>query len=47
MTAGERAALENSATSLREAGRRILAVTPVTAGRDRVVTGPGAIARGR
>ncbi len=27
MTAGERAALENSAVSLREAGRRILAVT--------------------
>jgi L-lactate dehydrogenase len=27
MTAGERAALENSAASLREAGRRILAVT--------------------
>ena len=28
MTAGERAALEHSAASQREAGRRILAVTP-------------------
>jgi hypothetical protein len=45
ITADERVALENSAASLREAGRRILAVTPMTAGRGRMVTGPGAIAR--